>query len=380
LARVLDLTRLAAVYATRLLTEQGHEVIRVESPAGDAVRRLEPFLGSVPDLEGGAYHQFFNAGKRSLALDVATAEGREVFARLVPSAEAIIASAPLPLDEATIRALNPQVVLAVISGDELPELCAYTRAGLLTITGHPGQAPVLMGGHVIYAATGAWVMVGIAAAMLVRKLTGQGQTVTVDIQQCFEIFLDHAVETYTARGRQTERRGHRGAVTPISGAFPSADGHWMLSLGDATERWQTFVDWMQDPVLAGDEALLDYDERLARRDVILERIDTWARAFPKAQMVAEAQQRHIPAAPIATALDLAEDEQLIARRFLVEADHPTHGRIWFPRGALATLWDHEVAVAPRLGAANAEILSELGYSPDEQAMLFERGVTAESPR
>ncbi len=380
MARVLDLTRQAAVYATRLLAEQGHEVIRVEAPAGDAVRRLGPFLGGVPDLEDGAYHQFFNAGKRSLALDVATVEGREVFARLVPSAEVIVASAPLPLDEAAIRALNPGVVLTVVTGDEQPELCAYARAGLLAITGHPGQAPVLMGGHVIYAATGAWAMVGIAAAMLVRKLTGQGQTVAVDIQQCFEIFLDHAVETYTARGRLTERRGHRGAVTPISGAFPAADGYWMLSLGDATERWLTFMDWMQDPVLAGDAALRDYDERLARRDVILERIGAWTARFPKAEIVAEAQRRHFPCAPVATALELADDEQLVARGLLVEVDHPAHGRMRFPRGALATLWDRDVALAPRLGAANHEILSELGYSPDEQGMLFERGVTGASLR
>ena len=174
-------------------------------------------------------------------------------------------------------------------------------------------------------------MAGVAAAMLVQQLTGQGQTVTVDIQQCFEIFLDHAVETYTARGRLTERRGHRGAVTPISGAFPTSDGHWMLSLGDATERWLTFMDWMQVPVLADDETLQDYDERLAHRDMILERIGAWTAQFPKAEIVAEAQRRHFPSAPVATALDLAEDEQLIARRFLVEVDHPTHGRMWFPR-------------------------------------------------
>ena len=78
MARVLDLTRQAAVYATRLLAEQGHEVIRVEAPAGDAVRRLGPFLGDVPDLEDGAYHQFFNAGKRSLALDVTPPRARGV--------------------------------------------------------------------------------------------------------------------------------------------------------------------------------------------------------------------------------------------------------------------------------------------------------------
>jgi crotonobetainyl-CoA:carnitine CoA-transferase CaiB-like acyl-CoA transferase len=375
MGRVLDLARLPAVYATRLLAEQGHEVIRVESPAGDDIRRMGPFLGETPDLEAGAYHQFFNAGKRSLTLDTTSAEGREVFERLVATANAIVASAPLPIDEAQIRALSPRVVLAIVGGDELPELHAYARAGLLSLTGHPGAPPVLMGGHVIYAATGTLVMLGVAAALLTQRVTGEGQTVNVDIQQCFEIFLDHAVESYTARGRPTERRGHRGAVTPISGAFPSADGYWMLSLSDSTERWKTLMEWMQDPVLADDASLLEYDERLARRDVILDRISTWASAFPKEEMVVGAQGRHIPSAPVATALDLAEDPQLIDRGFLVEIDHPDYGRMWFPRGALATLWEHEVQPAPRLGAQTAELLSELGYTTEEQTLLFERGVT-----
>jgi formyl-CoA transferase len=372
---VLDLTRLPAVYATRLLAEQGYDVIRVEAPSGDDVRRLGPFLGESPDLEGGAYHQFFNSGKRSLALDTTGPDGREVFERLVATADAIVASTPLPIGEARIRELSPNAVLTIVAKDDLPEICAYARAGLLSLTGHPGAPPVLMGGHVIYAATGTLVMLGVGAALLVQRMTGQGQTVNVDIQQCFEIFLDHAVESYTARGRPTERRGHRGAVTPISGAFPSSDGYWMLSLGDSKERWRTLMDWMQDAVLADDASLLEYDERLARRDVILDRIGAWARAYPKEEMVVGAQSRHIPSAPVATALDLSGDPQLIDRGFLVEIDHPDYGRMWFPRGALATLWGREVRLAPKLGADNAAILSELGYSAEEQAMLFERAVT-----
>ena len=100
--------------------------------------------------------------------------------------------------------------MVVITGEELPEICAYARSGLLSLTGHPSATPVLMGGHIIYAATGAWVQIAIGAAMLVQELSGEGQTVTVDIQQCFETFLDGAVENFTARGRATERRGHRG--------------------------------------------------------------------------------------------------------------------------------------------------------------------------
>jgi crotonobetainyl-CoA:carnitine CoA-transferase CaiB-like acyl-CoA transferase len=386
MARVLDLTNLAGVYATRLLAEEGHDVIRVEDPAGDAVRRLGPHLRETPDLESGAYHQFFNAGKRSLsfrcvgddqlrdnAMEIA-ADGKAVFERLVATADVVVASTPLPIAEARIRHLNPNVVLTIVGSDELPELCLYARTGLLAITGHPGATPVLMGGHIIYAATGLWVMVGTAAAMLVQRMTGQGQTVRVDVQECFETFLDHAVENYTARGRPTERRGHRGAVTPISGAFPCADGYWMLSLSDSTERWRRLVEWMGDEELK-DETLLKYDARLAQRDMILDRIGAWAMAFNKQDVVTEAQRRHFPSAPVCTPLDLAEDPQLIDRGFLAQMNHPALGPMRYPRGAIANLWGHDVRPAPRLGEHNGEILAELGYGPEEQAMLLERNVT-----
>jgi crotonobetainyl-CoA:carnitine CoA-transferase CaiB-like acyl-CoA transferase len=375
LGRVLDLSRQAGVYATRLLAEQGHDVIRIESPAGDAVRRQGPFLGEVPDIEDGAYHQFFNAGKRSVALDLTTAAGREAFMRLARTADTIVASAPLPVAEAELRAINPNVVLVLLTEDSLPELCAYAKSGLLSITGHLDRAPVLMGGHIMYAATGLWVMIAAASALLVHRMTGVGQTVTVDVQECFESFLDHAIENYMARGRRVERSGARGSVTALAGALPSTDGFWMLSLMDSAEQWRILVEWVGDPVLAGDQTLLKYEARLARRDEILDRVGTWAGGHSKLDIVTQAQQRHIPSAPVSTSLDLAEDAQLIERGFLVEIDHPAHGAMLFPRGALATIWDRQMTPAPRLGSANSDVLQELGYTEEERVLLFEQNVT-----
>lgn len=346
MARVLDLTGPSGVYATRLLAEMGHEVIRIESPAGDAVRRQGPFLGGDFDLEDGAYHRFFNAGKRSVALDVATGAGRDALLRLAAGADAIVAAAPLPVDEAELRARHPNLVLVVIAGDDLPELCLYARSGLLSITGHPDRTPVVMGGHIIYAATGLWVTIAASAALLLQQLTGRGETVTVDVQQCFETFMDNAVENYLDRGRKIERSGARGSVTALAGALPCSDGFWMLSLPDANEPWRRLMEWMQDPELAGDAGLGTYPARLARRDELLDRIGAWAGARTKLEIVAEAQHRHIPAAPVSTPLDLAADEQLVARGFLVDG---------IPRGALATVWGTTPAPAPRLGEANAEL-------------------------
>src|SRR5438093_5008724 len=123
MARILDLATHPAIYAGRLLAEAGHDVIRVEHPAGDAIRRMSPYLGDRPDIERGAFHQFFNAGKRSLALDTATSEGLDVFRLLAASADAIIGPLPAALTAESVRADQPRLVIGVVTNDDRPEIC-----------------------------------------------------------------------------------------------------------------------------------------------------------------------------------------------------------------------------------------------------------------
>jgi crotonobetainyl-CoA:carnitine CoA-transferase CaiB-like acyl-CoA transferase len=373
MARIIDLTTHSAVYATRLLAETGHEVIRVEHPQGDELRRLGPYLGDTPNLENGAYHQFFNAGKKSLTLSLDSPACRRALIGLARTADAVVASTPLPLEERELLEANSRLVLTRVE-DGAPELCAFARSGLLAITGHPRGRPALLGGHVIYAATGLHVAVATAAALHVRQRTGHGQLVTVSVRECLEALAEQAMVTYTSTGKVTERRGYRGAVTAISGAFPCSDGYWMVSVPHTPEGWAKFMDWVQDPVLMADTALADEAERSAKKDMVLDRLEQWSKRFKKDDVVTEAQRRHIPASPVATPLDLARDPQLLARGFLTEIEHPQFGRVNFPRGAIATVRGTQLKPAPLLGQHNAEILTELGYSQAEYQALFESGV------
>jgi CoA:oxalate CoA-transferase len=358
MARILDLTTHAAVYATRLLAEAGHDVIRVEPPEGDALRRLEPFLGDTPDLEHGAYHQLFNAGKRSLALDTASPAGRQTLLALSRTADAVVGTLPLPVDEVQLLQANPRLVLTTVE-DEDPELCAYARSGLLSITGHPDAEPALLGGHAVYAATGLYTAVATAAALYAQAISGRGQVVRVSVEQCLESLMEQAMLAYTAHGRGAERRGLRGAVTAVSGAYPCADGYWMISVPATPDGWASFVDWTQDPALLADPSLADEAERSAKQGFILDRLETWASQLPKDELVVEAQRRHIPASPVASPLDLVRDPQLIARGFLREVEHPEFGRLLYPVGAVASMRGTCPSQAPVLGEHTAEILAEL---------------------
>src|SRR3954451_7779892 len=146
MARILDLAPHSAIYAGRLLAEAGHDVIRVEDPAGDEIRRLPPFLGAKPHIEHGAYHQFFNAGKRSLTLDPSTTEGMDVFERLAATADAII-GLPGMLDPEAFAREHPHVIVGLLANDDVPEICHYARSGMLALTGQPRREPMLLGGH-----------------------------------------------------------------------------------------------------------------------------------------------------------------------------------------------------------------------------------------
>lgn len=372
MARIIDFGSLAVAYATRLLAESGHDVIRIDLSGGDALRRMGPFLGDNPHLEHGAYHQFLNAGKRSLSLNVESPAGRRIFTELLQKSDALVASRPLPLAEEELRNIRPQLVFTKVEEEEA-ELCAYARSGLLSLTGQPDGRPTVLGSHMIYLATGIYVAVGTSAALYVLNQTGQGQTVCVSMKDCLETFIEQAMVEYAFSGTKTERRGSRGTITAISGALPCKDGHWVISQINRPGRWEKFMDWVQDPELMADPSLALDENQNKKKDFIMDRIFVWARKFTKTDLVEEAQRRHFPASPVSSPLDLVEDPQLIARGFLKEMNHPKFGRILFPQGAIASVRGNSLSPAPTLGQHNREILAELGYSEPDHRTLTEIG-------
>ena len=372
MARVIDLAGLAGAYATRLFAEEGHEVIRIESPGGDGLRRLPPFLGEKQDLEHNAYHQFLNAGKRSLALNLDSPAGQKIFLELLSQSDALVADHALPLEDPFLFEANPQLIVTKIQ-DQESELCAVARSALMSLTGQPGQAPAILGAHVPSLAVGIYVAVATAAALLTRKRTGKGSIATVSVREALESFVEQAMVEYSFSGTITERRGSKGAITAVSGALPCKNGHWVISQIHRPGRWTKFMDWVQDPELMSDPSLAQEENQHKRRDFIMDRLDTWAKGFTNTELVEEAQRRHFPASPVSTPLDLIDDPQLIARGFLKEIDHPEFGRIKFPVGAIASVLKTQLPAAPRLGEHNMQILTQLGYTADDRQTLISAG-------
>jgi CoA:oxalate CoA-transferase len=362
MALILDLTSPVGAYGARLLVELGHEVVRVESPEGDTLRRMGPHLNGESDLDSGAFHEFLNAGKLSFAIDLTTADGRARFLRLAAKADAVVASLPLAVDEAALLAANPNLLLVKLD-DGPPELCTYASSGLLAITGEPDAMPVVMGGHIPHSAVGLYLVLASAAALFAKQMTGKGQVVEVSAAQALAALAEQVWVEYVSAGELLERRGSRGGITALAGALPCADGHWMVSVPPNPVGWENFVEMVPDPAFKDDHALADEANRRERKDEILDRIAHWSADRQKDEIVTEAQRRHIPAAPVTSPLDLVNDPQLVARNFLQKIDHPRYGRINFPVGAIATIWGGAPAVAPTLGQDNHDILLRFGLNP-----------------
>ena len=375
MARIIELTDLAGAYASRLFAEQGHEVIRVENRDDNLVRSLPPFLGDAPHGENSAYHHFLNAGKKSLALNLHSSAAQEVFLRLVATADVLIAGGACPFDADRLIGSNPNLVFTKID-DEEPDICAMARSGLMSLTGHPDKSPMVLGGDLAALATGIYVAVATAAALRTANENDKGLIVTVSLREALESFAEQAMVEYSFSGVITERRGSKGAITAISGALPCKDGHWVISQIHRPGRWAKFVEWIADPQLAADPSLAEEENQIRRRDFILDHVLSWASHHYKNELVEEAQKRHFPASPVSTTLDLIDDPQLRARRFLTEIEHRQFGRIRYPQGALASMRRAELDPAPMLGEHNDAILAQLGYSPTDQRSLLAAGAVA----
>src|SRR5690242_291876 len=360
--RVIDVTGLTGAYAARLFAEQGHEVIRIEPPGGDDLRKLPPFLKDEENLEHGAFHQFLNAGKKSVILDLKQAEGQNQLLELIKRADVLIVNSPPPVSESLCREVNPGLVVTKIV-DDAPEICAMARSGLMSLIGQPGKTPFTLGGHIPSMAVAIYVAVATAAALLARRASGRGSVATVSVRQSLESFVEQAMVEYGFSGTITERRGGKGAITAVSGALPCKDGHWVISQIHRPGRWAKFLDWVKDPELSSDPSLSEEQNQHNRRDFIMDRLHGWAGQFTKAELVEQAQERHFPASPVSTPLDLVSDPQLTARGFLAEMDHPEFAKILFPQGAIAALLGKKVEPAPRLGEHNDEILGPLDHHP-----------------
>jgi crotonobetainyl-CoA:carnitine CoA-transferase CaiB-like acyl-CoA transferase len=390
--RVVDLTEnLAGPFCTMILADMGAEVVKVERPGiGDESRRFPPFVAG----ESAGYLTL-HRGKKSVALDLKDARGREAFAALVGRADVLVeAFRPGTLDRLglgpdRLRQDHPRLIVCSLSGFGQTgpyrerggyDLVAQAMGGLMSVTGEPDRAPAKCGLPVTDMGCGMWAAIGILLALRARERSGEGQRVDTSL---FEVPLAwgswHAAR-YFATG---EVVGPLGSAHPSSApyqAFQGADGKWFVLAAGVQHLWERLCKLVDRPDLAADPRFQTNADRVRHAAAIGAELAVAFRRRPAAGWIQGCEAEGIPAGPVNSIAEAYADPQAQARQMTVELEHPTVGRhtvLGIPVKLSATPGAVD-APAPRFGQHTEEVLRALGYPADAARALADAGLRPRS--
>ncbi len=389
--RVLDLTRiLAGPYCTMVLADLGADVIKVEQPvSGDPARGNGPFLAEGSEGEQfSTYFMSINRGKRSVAIDMSKPEGRELLLRLADHSDVLIENfrpgsmERLGLEQATLRARNPRLVVCSVSGFGQTGPYAHRPAldiivqgmgGMLSITGEPGGGPVRPGASIGDITAALFAAIAVQAALLERERSGEGQYIDVSMLDCQVAIMENAFMRYFSLGEVPGRIGTRHPSSTPFQAFETADGHVVVAImGGSTEQWPLFCAAIEHVELIDDDRYATGWGRTERREELIPIIEEAMRLKTTAEWVEVLSEMGVPVGPVQDIAQVAADPQLAHRGMFMELDIPGLGPVTFTGNPLklSRTPGEPGRVPPRLGEHTAEVLAGvLGMSDAEIGAL-----------
>ena len=408
--RVLDLTDITGAMCAKLLGDMGADVIKIEPPDGDAMRRIGPFLGGKPHHNRSLLFWFYNTSKRGITLDLNQQAGQELLKQLVAKADILVESAApgtlaqLGLGYEALKQLQPKLVFTSITpfGQTGPykeyrssDLVAEALGGMLWTNGFPDEPPLHGMGLQAYHSASFFAAIGTMSALWARDAIGEGQWVDVSMQEAVAGAVEHVAPFYH-QGLGIEKR--RGSLhwSRYFRVAQCRDGYVMhCSLGD----WTSLVEWVRDEkrtrvqhsMSSGghvsssgkahdldDPQWEDLTYRKEHADHLFDMLDDWAKDYSVAELMQGAQLRRIPYAMVQPPEALVDDPQLNDRGFFSDIEHPELGRrMSYPGGPIyftATPW-RIARRPPLLGEHNTEVYGdELGLDIDRLSALQRAGV------
>ncbi len=378
--RVLDLTiARAGPTCTRQLADMGAEVLRVGNP-GRA------------DLGGSDAHNL-HRGKRSILLDLKAERGRDVFMRLVDRADVLVENfrapvkARLGIDYPDVRARNPRIIYASISGfgqagpyseragvDQI----AQGMSGIMTVTGPPATGPWRTGIAISDTASGTFLTQGVLAALYARERTGEGQWVHTSLLEAMVNFMDFQATRYTIDGVVPESSGNDHPTLQPMGTFKTADGHVNIA---AMLGWDRFVKAIDASDIDADARFSSFEARYQHRDELKLAIEAKLAAKPTAEWVEILNATGLPCGPVYHVDETFSDPQVEYLALAQTVEHETDGPVSLLRHPVTfseTPAQLEHA-APLPGRHTREILQEHGFDAEEiEALVAEGAVSCDS--
>jgi CoA:oxalate CoA-transferase len=343
---VLDLTQIYnGPYATFLMAMAGANVIKIEPPSGEHLRKRQGVSGAAMPFA------MLNANKRTMTLNLKTARGRALLLELAVGADVLIENfAPGVLDRLGVGAdrlhqANPRLIYASGSGFGLTgpyrdypamDLTVQAIAGVIDTTGYADRPPVKAGPAVADFLAGVHLFGAVSAALYERERTGKGRSIEVSMMESIYPTLASSLGLfYGSGGGAAPRTGNRHTGMSLSpyNVYPTSDGYIAIITNNET-HWLNLVDALGHPEMARDPRFLTLADRCKHMDAVDAELGAVTLQRTKAALFELLIARRVPCAPVRTLLEVVDDPHLHERGSLQWIDHPEYGRIVVPASPL----------------------------------------------
>jgi crotonobetainyl-CoA:carnitine CoA-transferase CaiB-like acyl-CoA transferase len=390
--KVLDLSRvLAGPWCTQLLADLGAEVIKVERPgSGDDTRHWGPPWHGEGEKRVAAYFLSCNRGKRSAAIDFATAEGAALVRKLAASADVLVENfkvgglRKLGLDAEALRKVNPRLIYASITGfgqdGPYADRAGYDyiiqgMGGLMSITGlpdgEPGGAPMRVGVAVVDLFTGLYTCVAILAALYRREKSAEGAHIDMALFDTQLAMLANQASNALVSGKDPRRQGNTHPNIVPYQVFATVDQPIIIAVGN-DGQFRKLAEMCGHPEWASDERFASNGARVANRSEIVRLVSECIRHKPAAEWLEQLEAAGIPAGPINSITQALADVQAQHRQMVrTLAGMPLVGS---PVRLDTERADSDLP-PPALGEHTDEVLASLGLESHEIERLKSSGVT-----
>ena len=368
-------------YASLLMAQAGADVIKIEPPQGEPLRRRAP-----PGKSTTFPIAMLNSNKRAITLNLKHERGRALLFRMAEKGDVLLENfAPGVMDRlgvgwSVLREINPRLIYASGSGyglsgpdrDNLAmDLTIQAVSGLIATTGFHDGPPVKAGPAVVDFLSGIHLYAAVVTALFERAQTGKGRLVEVAMQEAAYATLTSSLEAYWQSGKVPPRTGNASHGRVPINVYPTNDGYIAMNLA-VEEHWHSLLKAMGREDLRDDPRFNSPAARLAHRGETDALIAAWTQTLGKMEIFAVAKRHRIPLAPVRDVNEVMHDPGMHERGFLAEIEHDEIGRVTVPTSPLRFHGADPVPLvpSPKLGQHNAEIYGGwLGLSQDEIAAL-----------